>query len=94
MNLQKYTQKSIDAINNAKNLAEENGNQQLTQEHLLLSLLEQDNGLIGTLITRMGADAAQLKTRLINAVAALPQVSGGEIYLSPEASRARARMSK
>ena len=89
MNLQKYTQKSIDAINNARNLAEENGNQQLTQEHILLSLLQQDNGLIGSLVTRMGADAAALKNRLVNAVAALPKVSGGgEVYLAPEAAKA------
>ena len=89
MNLQKYTQKSIDAINSARSLAEENGNQQLTQEHILLSLLEQDNGLIGSLVTRMGADAAALKARLVNAVASLPKVSGGgELYLAPEAAKA------
>ena len=57
MNEYNYTQNSIKALQTAQAMAQENGNQYLTPEHLLYALLDQDGGLIGTLFTRMGVDA-------------------------------------
>ena len=54
MNIQKFTQKSLEAIQNAQTLAMENQNAQVEQEHLLLALLEQENSLTKELIKKIG----------------------------------------
>ena len=56
MNTEKYTQKTIDAIKTAQNMAQENQNQYLTPEHLLYALLDQDGGLIPSLFEKMGVN--------------------------------------
>ena len=85
MNLNQFTQKSIEAVQAAQQMASERQNQQIEQEHLLLALLEQREGLIGQLVQQSGADTAALRQKLTAAVERLPQVSGsgaGQIYLS------------
>ena len=54
MNIQKFTQKSLEAIQNAQTKANQNQNAQVEQEHLLLALIEQENSLIKELLKRMG----------------------------------------
>ena len=56
MNIQKFTQKSIEAVNDCEKLAYDYGNQEIEQEHLLLALLEQEDGLIPKLIEKMEID--------------------------------------
>ena len=56
MNADKFTQKTIETIQTAQSMAQENGNQYLTPEHLLYALVDADGGLIGTLLGRMGVD--------------------------------------
>ncbi len=56
MNIQKFTQKSIEAIQNAQNIAIENQNSQVEQEHIILALLEQENSLIKELIKKIGSE--------------------------------------
>ena len=58
MNIQKFTQKSIEAVNGCEKLAYEYGNQEIEQEHLLVSLLLQEDGLIPKLIEKMDIDKA------------------------------------
>ena len=85
MNLNQFTQKSIEAVQAAQQMASERQNQQIEQEHLLLALLEQRDGLIGQLVQQSGADTAALRQKLTAAVERLPQVSGsgaGQMYLS------------
>ena len=85
MNLNQFTQKSIEAVQAAQQMASERKNQQIEQEHLLLALLEQREGLIGQLVQQSGADNAALRQKLTAAVERLPQVSGsgaGQMYLS------------
>ena len=85
MNLNQFTQKSIEAVQAAQQMASERQNQQIEQEHLLLALLEQREGLIGQLVQQSGADTAALRHKLTAAVERLPQVSGsgaGQMYLS------------
>ncbi len=77
MNIQKYTQKSLEAIQNAQSLYNEYQNAEMGQEHLLTALLEQDNGLIAQLLTKMGVDAENIRRQARNAVERLPHVSGG-----------------
>ena len=54
MNMNQFTQKSLEAIQNAQNLAAQYGNQQIEQPHLLLALLDQEGGFIPQLLTHMG----------------------------------------
>ena len=82
MDLEKFTQKSLEALENAKRLAQENGNQELRQEHLLAALTA--DGLIPELTEKCGA--ASLGKLAGDAVAALPKVGGSSsgVYMSPE----------
>ena len=59
MNIQKFTQKSVEAIQKAQSIAIENHNSQIEQEHLLLALLEQDNSLIKELLKKIGTYARE-----------------------------------
>ncbi len=96
MNTQNYTQKSIDAINSAQTIARNNNNQQLTQEHMALALLEQDSGLISTVINKTGANATALTGMFRTAVSSLPVVSGDteSLYMSEELANAMAYAEK
>ena len=87
MNTQNYTQKTVEAIQNAQNIARENDNQSLVPEHLLYSLLDQDGGLIPSLFGKMGFDCNTVIGELDSYIATLPKVSGGEMYLSSETDR-------
>ena len=76
MNFQKYTQKSIAAVQSAQQLAATYGNQQLLPEHILLALLQQEDGLIPGCVERCGVSASTLKNSVQDLVEALPKVSG------------------
>ena len=65
MNIQKFTQKSIEAINQCEKLAYEYGNQQIEQEHLLYSLLTLEDSLILRLIEKMGIDPGAFTNRVL-----------------------------
>ncbi|WP_411676245.1 ATP-dependent chaperone ClpB [Caproicibacter sp.] len=87
MDTQKFTQKSLEAIQQAQNIAIENSNMQVGQEHLLLSLLTQQNGLIPQLIKKMSIDSEALTRDAQELVNRLPGVTGpgrepGKIYVS------------
>ncbi len=77
MNAQKFTQKSLEAIQSAQSLYNEYGNAEMGQEHLLLALLQQDGGLISQLMTKMGVDATAIQTQTMRGVEKLPRISGG-----------------
>ena len=89
MNAQNYTKKSLEALNTAKAMAEENRNNYIMPEHLLYALCDQDGGLIPSLLGKMGVDCNELLSELDTAISALPKVGGGaQVYLSPECDRA------
>ena len=90
MNIQKFTQKSIEALQNCENLANEYGNQQIEQEHMIYSLLTIDDSLIAKLIEKMGIDPQTFTARVLNAVKCLPKVSGSnaQIYVSQSLNKA------
>ena len=89
MNAEKYTQKALEAVKTAQNMAQENGNQYVTTEHLLYALLDQDGGLIGSLFGKMGVDCDGLLSELDTLIRNLPRISGGsgEVYASPEGGK-------
>ena len=88
MNSQNYTQKTIEAIQTAQAMAQENSNSYITPEHLLYALVDQDSGLIPSLLGKMGVDCNAVLSELDTAISALPKVSGSpEVYLSSETGR-------
>ena len=88
MNAQNFTQKTLEAVQTAQSMAQENRNNYIEPEHLLYALVDQDGGLIPTLLNRMGVDCNAVLAELDTAIAALPRVgSVSDVYLSSEASR-------
>ena len=88
MNLQKFTQKSLEALQEAQNIATENQNPQVEQEHLLLALLEQENSLIKELIKKIGNEQS-IEEKVRKQVQNKPKVTGGarqanNIYVSQD----------
>lgn len=93
MNAQKYTQKSLEAIQQAQQISLEHQNMQIEQEHLLYALLTQDQGLIPQLLLKMGVPVENLQSQLKRAVDRFPHVSGpgreaGKIYVSSDVDQA------
>ena len=87
MNISKFTQKSLEAVQNTEKLAYEYGNQQIDQEHLLYSLLTVEDSLILKLITKMGISGDQFRDEVQQAIGKLPKVSGGQVYFSNDANK-------
>ena len=81
MNIQKFTQKSIEAVNNLEKIASDYGNQEIEQEHLLYALIHQDDSLIARLIEKMGIQKAYFDDSLEQAIQRRPKVSGGQAYI-------------
>ena len=85
MNIQKFTQKSIEAVNDCEKLAYDYGNQEIEQEHLLLALLEQEDGLIPKLIEKMEIDLHHFTENARRHLEARTKVSGaGQLYVGKD----------
>jgi ATP-dependent Clp protease ATP-binding subunit ClpB len=87
MNINKFTQKSIEAVQACEKLAYEYGNQQMEQEHLLASLLMLEDSLILKLITKMNINGNQFLDEVKQALNKLPKVSGGQLYVSNDLNK-------
>ena len=77
MNTSKFTQRSLEAMQSAQDISIQHGNQAVDQEHVLLALMEQENGLVPQLMLKLGANADAVAQELISSVASLPKVQGG-----------------
>ena len=93
MNMNQFTQKTIEALQSAQRLAVEYSNQTVEQEHLLVALAQQQDGLIPQLLHAMGVDAGAFATAATEKVAALPRVTGSgrdpdKVYISGDLDRA------
>ena len=91
MNIQKFTQKSVEAIQKAQSIAIENQNSQIEQEHILLALLERDNSLIKELLKKMGT-SENFEEEVKNTISKKPRMTGGSrpndsIYVSQDVDR-------
>ena len=87
MNINKFTQKSMEAVQACEKLAYEYGNQQMEQEHLLASLLMLEDSLILKLITKMNINGNQFLDEVKQALNKLPKVSGGQLYVSNDLNK-------
>src|SRR4051812_37247043 len=81
-NTNRFTEKSIEAINAAQNLAERNGNSQVEPEHLLLALLEQSEGVVPQVLSKMKIAVGALAEQVRAEINRLPRVSGGGVQLT------------
>lgn len=89
MNINKFTQKSMEAVQNCEKLAYEYGNQQIEQEHLFYSLLTLEDSLILKLLTKMGIAKELILNEAEQKLAGLPKVSGGgQVYISNDLNKA------
>ena len=88
MNIQKFTQKSLQAVNDLEKIAYEFGNQEIEQEHLLLSLLRQDDSLILKLIEKMQIQKEHFANSLEQLVNSRTKVSGGQPYIGQYLNKA------
>lgn len=87
MNINKFTQKSMEAVQSCEKLAYEYGNQQIEQEHLLYSLLTIEDSLILKLITKMNIQKEQFLNETVQTIQKLPKVSGGQLYISNDLNK-------
>ena len=81
MNISKFTQKSIEAVNSLEKLAYEYGNQEIEQEHLLYALLKQEDSLILKMIEKMEIDRTYFTEAVESALEKRTKVSGGQVYI-------------
>ena len=94
MNIQKFTQKSVEAINDCEKLAYEYGNQEIEQEHLLVALMRQEDGLIPKLIEKMEIQKEHFMDNAERHLAARVKVSGGQVYVGQDLNMPRMRRSR
>ena len=87
MNINRFTQKSVESINNSQKIAMDHGNQALEQVHLLLSLLQVEDSLIAKLLQKMGISPDIFERAVEEKINALPKVSGGQQYFSQDANK-------
>ena len=88
MNINKFTQKSLQAVQNCERIAMDYGNQEIAQEHLLYALLTQDDSLIAKLIEKMGLDKNLIINRVEEAIQKRPKVQGGQQYVGQDLNNA------
>ncbi|MCI5827271.1 MAG: ATP-dependent chaperone ClpB [Lachnospiraceae bacterium] len=84
MNIQKFTQKSIEAVNTCEKLAYDYGNQEIEQEHLLVALMQQQDGLIPKLIEKMEIQLTHFTNNAESKLAARVKVSGGQVFIGKD----------
>ena len=88
MNINKFTQKSLQAVQNCERIAMDSGNQEIAQEHLLYALLTQDDSLIAKLMEKMGLDKNLIINRVEEAIQKRPKVQGGQQYVGQDLNNA------
>ena len=82
MNINKFTQKSIEAVNQCEKIAYDHGHQEIDQEHFLYSLLMIDDSLIASLLEKMGINKETFLSQVQDLLNKKPKVSGGQVYMS------------
>ena len=87
MNIQKFTQKSMQAIQDCEKLAYEYGNQEIEQEHLLVALMRQEDGLIPMLIEKMEINKQHFMNNAEDHLAKRVKVSGGQVYVGQQLNK-------
>ncbi len=88
MNIQKFTQKSIEAVQDCEKIAVEYGNQEIEQEHLLYALMTIEESLIAKLVERMGVDVRSFIGRIEEGISKRTKVQGGQPYIGADLNKA------
>src|SRR5690348_2060713 len=83
MNLNKFTEKAQEAVMTAQNLASEQNHAEVTPEHVLVALVEQQGGIVPSVVRKLALDPATLATEARGLLKAMPQAYGADVRLSP-----------
>src|SRR5262245_40690913 len=83
MNLNKFTEKAQDAVITAQNIASELTNPEVTPEHLLVALVEQEGGIVPSLLRKLALDPSKVAAGARELLKSMPQVHGAEVRFSP-----------
>ena len=94
MNNEKYTQKSLEALQDSHNIAIENSNSQIEQAHLLYALMKSENSLAVSLFNSLGVDIQSIKNTVLTEISGSPKISGGDVYISQALSVALSEAEK
>ena len=84
MNITKFTQKSVEIMNNLEKIAYDFGNQEIVQEHLIYSMLTIDDSLLAKLLQKMEIDPAVFQAQVERLLKKRPKVEGGQVYIGNE----------
>ncbi len=84
MNINKFTQNSLQAVQNCEKVAYDYGNQEIAQEHLLYALVKQDDSLILKLLEKMNIQGTLFINRVEEALSKRPKVQGGQVYVGQD----------
>lgn len=84
MNINKFTQNSLQAVQSCEKVAYDYGNQEIAQEHLLYALLTQDDGLILKLLEKMNIQGTLFINRVEEAINKRPKVQGGQVFVGQD----------
>ena len=87
MRSDKLTHKSQEALTSAQQLATDNGQQEVDLEHLLLAMVQQKDGVVPAIVSKVGADKNQLHQAMADELQRRPRVSGGRVYVSDRLSK-------
>lgn len=87
MNISKFTQKSVEILNNLEKIAYDFGAQEIAQEHLLYGMLTVEDSLIKKLIEKMEIDSDVFLAQVEGAVRKRPQVQGGQVYIGQDLNK-------
>ena len=87
MNISKFTQKSMEIVNNLEKTAYDFGNQELAQEHLLYNMLTVDDSLIVSLLKKMDIDPVVFQAQVEGLINKRPKVEGGQIYVGNDLNK-------
>ena len=87
MNITKFTQKSVEILNNLEKIAYDFGNQEIAQEHLLYGMMTIEDSLLAKLIEKMGIQPAVFQAQVEELIAKRPKVEGGQVYIGNDLNK-------
>ena len=87
MNISKFTQKSVEILNNLEKIAYDFGNQEIAQEHLLYGMLTIEDSLLAKLLQKMEIDPSVFQAQVEGLINKRPKVEGGQVYVGNDLNK-------
>ena len=87
MNISKFTQKSVEILNNLEKIAYDFGNQEIAQEHLLYGMMTIEDSLLAKLLQKMEIDPSVFRAQVEGLINKRPKVEGGQVYIGNDLNK-------